>query len=411
MKAISRLGDEKGAVAIVVGAALSALLLSLAVVVDTGLLYQERRQLQTSTDAAALAAAMDISEGKGSSEAVSRAIEYVSVNANVPPSQVEVDFPAANRARVVARTERNIFFAGIMGKDTAGVVAKSTAALGAANGVSKLVPFIVPLQKIPDFTGKTNTGTFSIGEDRPLDAFSKIHKTDGDTIEYTITYNNTGNKTEDIVMRDPIPDGTVYINGSATSGGVYSPSTKEVTWSFSGVASGDYRMVHFSVKVTSGSTSSITNTAYLTTSSNNKTLSATTGGSAQKGYFWLCNFDSGSGGIPDYDKWIRNGFPEYVYAGSIANGVGVKASLKDALNWRKGFDASVIVPVYSYTEGGGSPGKYHVIGFAEFVITDFNFSGNPKTITGYFTSGTVVSGVPGPAPDGYFGVDVVWLVD
>jgi len=406
-----KLTNERGSVAIMAGAAMVALLLSLAIVVDMGLLYQERRQLQTSTDAAALAAAMDIAEGKDPGEASARAIEYVSANANVMPSQVEVDYPGSDRVRVTAKTERNIFFAGLMGRNTAPVLAKSTAAMGAAHGVSKLVPFIVPLQKISEFTGGGNIGTFEIGEDRPLEPFSKIQSVSGDTINYTITYNNTGSKTEDVFIRDPIPDGTVYINDSADAGGTYNPSAKEVTWSFTGVAPGDYRIMRFSVKVTSGSTGSIENTAYLTSSSSGKTTTAKSSASAQKGYFWLCNFDGGSGGVPDYDKWIRNGFPEYVFAGSIANGVGVKASLKDALSWRKGFDASVVVPVYSYTEGGGSPGKYHVIGFAEFVITDFNFSGKPKTISGYFTDGTVASGVPGPTPEGYFGVDTVWLVN
>lgn len=403
--------DEKGAVAIIVAAALVALLLSLAVVVDTGLLYQERRQLQSSTDAAALAAAIDIAEGKGADQASSRAIEYVSANANVPPSQVTVDFPAANRIRVVTKTERSIFFAGFFGREKAPVIAKSTAALGAASGVSKLVPFIVPLQKVPDYTGSSNAGTFEIGEDRPFDPFSKAQSISGDTITYTITYNNTGNKVEDVVVRDAIPSGTIYINGTVTAGGVYDPSTKEIAWNFTGVVPGDYRIMRFSVKVTSGSISSISNTAYAVTSSSGKILSASTGSSAQRGYFWLCNFNGGSGGIPEYDSWIRHGFPDYVYAGSTANGVGVKASLKDALNWRKSSDSNVLVPVYSYTEGGGSPGTYHVVGFAEFVITSFNFSGQPKTISGYFTDGTVASGVPGPAPEGYFGVDTVWLVD
>jgi len=411
MKALNKLKDESGVVTIVVTAAIVAFLLSLAVVVDMGLLYQERRQLQTSTDAAALAAAMDIAEGEGVDIAISRAVQYVADNANVAPSQVSVDFPSADRLRVTARTERSIFFSGIMGQKTSPVNSSSTAAMGAANGVSKLVPFIVPVQRIPDHTGEGNDGTFELGEDRPIEAFSKVESISGDNIHYTITYNNTGNKTESITVKDPIPDGAVYINGSATDGGSYDPSTKEVTWGFSGIEPGDYRTMSFSVKATSGSPGSITNTAYVTTSSNGKTTSASSGGGAQKGYFWLCDFDAGSGGVPDYDKWIRKGFPGYVYAGSIANGTGVKASLKDALSWRKGFDSSVIVPVYSYTEGGGSPGKYHVIGFAEFVITSFDFSGKPKTITGYFTDGTVVDGVPGPAPDGYFGIDTVWLVD
>lgn len=411
MRVISRCRDERGAITIVITAALAALLLSIAIIVDMGLLFQERRQLQTSTDAASLAAAMDLAEGMGASAAEAKAIQYVAENANVPPSQITVDYPGSNRVRVTATTQRSVFFSGVIQRKSALVTAKSTAALGAANGVAKLVPFIVPLQKVRDYSGQGNAGTFELGEDRPLESFSIVQSISGDVIAYTITYNNTGNKTESINVRNPIPNETVYVNGSVTNGGDYSPSNKEVTWSFAGVAPGEYRMMSFSVKVTSGSASSITNTAYLSTSGSGRTLTASTGGSAQRGYFWLCDFDNGRSGVPDYAGWIKEGFPEYVYAGDIANGTGVKASLKEALDWRKGFDSSVLVPVYSYTEGGGSPGEYHVIGFAEFVITGFDLTGQPKTISGYFTDGTVASGVPGPVPQGYFGVDTVWLVD
>ncbi len=412
MKKITRLNDESGVVIIIVGVAMVALLLSVAVVTDVGLLYQERRQLQTSTDAAALAAAMDMAEGKGSSDVISRAVDYVASNANVSPSQIQVDFPQGDQVRVVARTERNLFFSGLIGKESSRVAARSTAAFGAANGVAKLVPFIVPLQKIPDYTGAGNMGTFEIGQDRPVEAFSITQSISGDTITYTITYNNTGNKSEDITVRNYIPDGTVYVNGSITNGGAYDPPSKMVSWGFGGVAQGDYRMMRFSVKVTSGSVSSVNDTAYLTTSGNNKTVTASTGGSsAQRGYFWLCDFKGSGTGVPDYAEWIKNGYRDYVYAGDIANGVGVKDSLKDALGWRKGFNPNILVPVYSYTEGGGSPGKYHVVGFAEFVITGFDFSGNPKTISGYFTNGSVAKGIPGPTPSGYFGIDTVWLVD
>ena len=404
------LRNERGAVTVVVTAALIALLLSVAVVADIGLLYQERRQLQTSTDAAALAAAIDIAEGRGVLNAKAEAIRYVSANANVAPRLVDVVFPTADRVRVVAQTERRIFFSGLVGRDVAQVKAESTAAMGSASGVAKLVPFIVPLQKVQDYTGASRAGSFELGEDRPLEEFSKIQTISGENISYTITYNNTGNKSESVSVRDPLPDGVVYVNGSADSGGVYNASEKEVTWSLTNVAPGDYRVMRFAVRATSGSVGSIKNTAYLTTLGNNKTIAADTGNSAQRGYFWLCDFDGGGSGVPQYDEWIRKGFPDYVYAGSIANGTGMKVSLKDAMEWRRQSDPSIVVPVYSYTEGGGSKGKYKVIGFAEFVITAFDFSGNPKTITGYFTDGTVVSGVQGAAPDAYFGVDTVWLI-
>lgn len=42
----------------------------------------------------------------------------------------------------------------------------------------------------------------------------------GDTITYTISYNNTGTETAtNAVIDDPVPDGTIYIPGSATGAG------------------------------------------------------------------------------------------------------------------------------------------------------------------------------------------------
>jgi uncharacterized repeat protein (TIGR01451 family) len=42
----------------------------------------------------------------------------------------------------------------------------------------------------------------------------------GDEIIYTITYNNTGTEAAtDVVVSDPIPEGTAYIPGSATEAG------------------------------------------------------------------------------------------------------------------------------------------------------------------------------------------------
>ncbi|MDI6689327.1 MAG: hypothetical protein QME54_02770 [Actinomycetota bacterium] len=82
------------------------------------------------------------------------------------------------------------------------------------------------------------------------------------------------------------------------------------------------------------------------------------------------------------------------------------------MGWRKEYDPSVVLPLYDYTKGGGSPGEYHIVGFAEFVVTDFDFKGNPKTITGYFTNGAVTTGAGGEEKPPYdFGICVVWLVD
>lgn len=43
----------------------------------------------------------------------------------------------------------------------------------------------------------------------------------GDIVIYTVTYNNTGNETaSNIIVNDPIPEGTAYVNGSVTEAGL-----------------------------------------------------------------------------------------------------------------------------------------------------------------------------------------------
>ena len=122
-------------------------------------------------------------------------------------------------------------------------------------------------------------------------------------------------------------------------------------------------------------------------SSNPITIDVTTGN-------WLVNFSGSTVGTPEYDDWFRNGYPNPVTVGDVAKGEGMKAALKAALEARMASNPNLIVPLSDQTESAGSD-TWHVVGFAEFVITGFSLTGNPKTITGYFTTGNVVDGSSG----------------
>lgn len=311
MKWFLPLKNSTGAVTIVVAFALAALMATTALIVDIGLLYQERRQLQTAVDAAALAAAQDLAEGRGELLAEARAEQYLGNNAQVPPESFSIAYPAPQQVEVTARTKRTLFLAKIFGKSTASLKASAIAAWGPASAVRNLVPILVPVEYVSSYTGPGKAGSFELGTDRPREE---------------------------------------------------SPSSPGK-------------------------------------------------GLPRKAFFWLGDFDAGSGGTPDYADWIINGYPEEVEKGAVANGEGVKAALKEALAQRIEIDKSVILPLYDTTEGGGSPGKYHTVGFAEFVITGFDLTGNPKTISGYFTTGTVTSGAGGEEPSYDFGIRAIWLTD
>ena len=62
--------------------------------------------------------------------------------------------------------------------------------------------------------------------------------------------------------------------------------------------------------------------------------------------------------------------------------------LKDASGVRDAIDSwmcrHVTVPVYDTLTGTGDSTKYHIVGFAEFVLTSYSMTGNPKTVKGKF---------------------------
>ncbi len=112
----------------------------------------------------------------------------------------------------------------------------------------------------------------------------------------------------------------------------------------------------------------------------------------QPGFFWLVNFSGSGAGTPDYAEWIKDGYPEPVSIGDTAAGNGMKAALKSALAERLEEHPQMIVPLYDGTKTSGGSKTYKVVGFAEFVMTGFKLTGNPKTISGYFTTGKMVKG-------------------
>ncbi len=95
---------ETGATITVVALLLTVLLAMAALLVDLGLLYQERRELQNGADAAALAVAQDCAGG-GCGTYQATAETYADANASDGQAVVDpVTFPTATSVEVVART-------------------------------------------------------------------------------------------------------------------------------------------------------------------------------------------------------------------------------------------------------------------------------------------------------------------
>ena len=401
---------EAGQVMVLVGLVAMGLFLAAALVVDIGAAYAARRSLQTSVDAAALAAAQDIVERRGAEAARATAENYVVKNAKLPVDSVSVTFPGQANVRVEAKVRQETFFARAVGREAIDVGSRATASMGLAGKVYNLVPVIVPFQRIAGHVGPDNGAVFELGSDRPIEELSILYSQSGSQVTYTVTYVNSSSKSQNTEVWSPIPSGAAYVAGSATACGSFDGAN--VRWNWKNIGPGDRRTASYVVGF--AGQINIDNLVYAKVSGG-ATQSASTN-TSQQGYFWLTDFTGGSAGTPELAEWIENGYPGAVGLGGTANGTGVRASLKSAMANRISSDPTVVLPLYDYTQGGGHGGEYHVAGFAEFYITDFDFSGNPKSISGYFTDGTVTPGVgtragefEGEPVD--FGVMAIWLSD
>lgn len=82
----------------------------------------------------------------------------------------------------------------------------------------------------------------------------------GGTVTYTLSYENTGgSQASGVTVTDTLPAGVIYVNGSATGGGVYNAGT--ITWTIGAVAGGAPKQdLTFQAVVNHGASGVITNT-------------------------------------------------------------------------------------------------------------------------------------------------------
>jgi Flp pilus assembly protein TadG len=177
------LGDESGAAAILVGAAIFALVGFGALSVDVGYLYSAQRELQASANAAAMAGARDIGVG-GNPQATATSYSSVTANKNANPNLTLASITSTlfcfhtggtcttNQTSVPANTSANgiqvqeqatvpLFFGRIFGISTVQISAKGVAL--AAGGV----PHPLNVVFIVDATG-------SMGNNDPVCGATRI---------------------------------------------------------------------------------------------------------------------------------------------------------------------------------------------------------------------------------------------
>jgi hypothetical protein len=142
------LGNEKGAVAIIVALSLVALMMATALVVDVGSLYQERRFLQTVADSAALAGAQELPEFPDLARQT--AIEYAARHeVSITPNDVEISRTwVSNDTITVTPVNPNapLYFARVLGMDSVPIQARAKAIIASPKEYGGVVPWGIPWQ-------------------------------------------------------------------------------------------------------------------------------------------------------------------------------------------------------------------------------------------------------------------------
>jgi hypothetical protein len=135
------LEQEQGAGLIIVAASMVAMLGMVALVTDIGLTYIERQKLSNAVDAAALAAAQDISISE--QQAKSTALDYIQKN-GFSTDDVQVTVSSSMKSvEISGKNTVNFFFARVLGFDKTLVDAKAKAVAYPITGMTGVRPLAV----------------------------------------------------------------------------------------------------------------------------------------------------------------------------------------------------------------------------------------------------------------------------
>lgn len=142
-----RIGDERGAVAVIVAILMVPLMGFAAISLDLAATYAERQQLQTGADAAALAIAQDCARGE-CDDPVSTADDLVLANSHSGNAVADLPFvPTADTGRVTVENSavREHWFAPVLGIDSTPITTRARASWGAPIGGTAALPLILTL--------------------------------------------------------------------------------------------------------------------------------------------------------------------------------------------------------------------------------------------------------------------------
>jgi hypothetical protein len=146
-----------------------------------------------------------------------------------------------------------------------------------------------------------------------------------------------------------------------------------------------------------------------------KTKGGQTDGSGSFGFINLTG-DNGVGSN-ELGEWIDEGFDQYLdvnknYSVSTGNPFS-STNIKGALENKMKEGDILLFPVYDKLTGTGDNAKYHIVGFAAFLITSMDLTGNNEKFYGHFVTVTwdAIQAASASETPPYFGVKSVSLVE
>jgi Flp pilus assembly protein TadG len=160
-------GSDRGSIAVIVAAAFVPLTMAMAVVADGGRVWMEKQNLQNEVEASALAAAQSTALGGVSCAPSALALVSSEVTCSTATST------NGSISTVAASDDVNLYFAQLLGRDSAGIAASASVRIGPATSTTGLRPtaMCVANDSLVDWlaSGMTSTATYTIGVDASTD--------------------------------------------------------------------------------------------------------------------------------------------------------------------------------------------------------------------------------------------------
>jgi len=151
-------GEQRGAVLVLTSLALIALVVMVALVIDGGYAYVQRRRMQNAADAAAMAGACRRALGGNDAQVESAVTQYATANG---ATGVSWTYPTGQKIQVTASCAFPTFFAGIVGLPQMTASATAEASLDYLSRAGNLLPMAV---KVANFVVEQ---TYQLWEDNP----------------------------------------------------------------------------------------------------------------------------------------------------------------------------------------------------------------------------------------------------